>query len=194
MPDVTPKGLPFPLSTDPLTDGAAAIQALAEAIDSLLGGGGAELGVAQRTAYFNLTYAVYVDSGLAVTFDAVAGQDYMAEVYWPGAATLGGNEYRGQITVDGVAKGVVFSVNAATGIGPINARQRLQALPAGAHTVRFQATNFGGGAGVLYCGDGALAGNYVPAFLRVIAAGPTPAASRPGPGDETIATPKELDE
>jgi hypothetical protein len=34
MPDVTPAGLPIPLDTDPVTDGAAAIRALAAAIDA----------------------------------------------------------------------------------------------------------------------------------------------------------------
>ena len=190
MPDQTPKGLPFPLATDPLADGAAAIQALAEAIDAMLGGGGAELGHAQRTAsYFAVPYNAYTDSGLAVTFDAEAGRDYLVEVFWPGAAGLGGNEYRGQVVVDGVPHGVCFSVNAQYGIGPIDARRRLSGLAPGPHTVTFSASTFGGGAGTLYCGDGVGAGNYAPAFLRVLDAGPTAGSTRPGP-DEPEAAPK----
>ena len=187
MPDVTPKGLPFPLATDPLADGAAAIQALAEAVDPRLVGG--ELNYAERWGDLALQLGVYVDAGLTINFTAVAGVAYWVENYWHGAVGIGGNGYYGKLMLDGADHGWLFDFNTVGNYGPILARRRLSGLAAGVHSVGVQAQTAGGSGGILYAGNG-LGTNRAPAYLRVLDGSASP-STRPAPDiDEPEAAPK----
>ena len=117
MPGTTPKGFPYPLPTEPLKDGADAIKNLATALDSAWAG---ELGYAQRTTNL-VTAGAYLDSGMSVTFTAVAGQIYMAEVYWPSGSGLTGNSWASQLWIDGAAAGLLFLMAApgTADVGPV---------------------------------------------------------------------------
>jgi hypothetical protein len=169
MPSQTPKGLPFPLPTEPIADGATAIRLLAEAVDPLVGSAvGAELAYFERTVAHNLQMGVYETSLGPVTFTADAGVDYWVEAFWPSYSNLNGNGYYIEFVLDGVVSGRVNW--AALSAGPaVLIRRRLVGLAAGDHTIAFQAETAGGGGGVLYAGD-SVGPNHPPASLRVTVA------------------------
>lgn len=159
----TSGGLPYPAATDPVSQGAAAIQALAEALD--------EFGYAQFTANVVATgataaAAIDVVSAAAINFDGLT--KIMIEFYCGFLGTQGIvstliNLWDGAIDLGVMAQ--VLSPAAGTLGAPCVARRRLTPA-AGPHTYKARIWSTGPAAGC-YAG----ASPTMPGYIRI-----TPAA------------------
>lgn len=78
MPSNTPKGLPYPLPTEPLADGAVAIKNLADAVDARI--------ILPRAIHLLSTTPIVVANGAASTWATLNSK--VAETIPPGGASL----------------------------------------------------------------------------------------------------------
>ena len=172
MPANTPRGLPYPLPTEPVAEGAQAIRNLAEAVDPKLGGelAYAELTTNKTVTATNETSADLVVASPAITLDgttAVYIECYSAGVYTP---NIVGAFIALILYQDGASIGRLgtFHAWAAQQYASSFFAKRKLTPAAGSRYWSFAAIT-SGGSGIVSAGAGG-SGQTMPAFIRIVRA------------------------
>ena len=168
MPSQTPRGLPYPLPTDPVSHGADDIRRLAEAVDALR----AELAYTEHVAAVNLSgndesTGANIVLGPAIALD---GSPVLLEYFAPLIVTEAGSGARVSLCflMDNASIGIAAQIRNETSVQaekPVTIRRRFTP-PAGSHAFGVRGWSSGGVPGVVYAGAGG-SGAYMPGFLRV---------------------------
>lgn len=159
------QGLPYPASTDPVSQGAAAIQALAQAVDPKLSAG-QELIYAQKTTDVVVTTALtMVVQTATIAFPACTGYlEFYAVGYSTNQTAAFATCYLG---LDGNGTRIELPLaNNQIAYGPVSIRQKLT-LAAGNHYFDFQGA-CSNGTMTVRGGAGPGGGLLCPIFIRFV--------------------------